>query len=111
MRASCETEWLNEGHPAHVVAAWIGHTVKVQRDSDAQITDGHYEKFNSHPGTGSKNGTPGGTVDTRTDAKPQQIDVPRSVPLRAKHEKTPKNQCFPGFQVAAEGFEPPTRGL
>ena len=49
MRASCETEWLNEGHPAHVVAAWIGHSVKVQRDSYAQITDGHYESFNSHP--------------------------------------------------------------
>ena len=47
MRASCETEWLNEGHPAHVVAAAIGHSVKVQRQSYAQITEGHFEAFNS----------------------------------------------------------------
>jgi len=29
LRASCETEWLNEGHPAHVVAAWIGRSVNA----------------------------------------------------------------------------------
>jgi hypothetical protein len=47
MRASCETEWLSEGIPAHVVAGWIGHSVKVQRQSYAQITDGHFDKFNA----------------------------------------------------------------
>ena len=111
MRASCETAWLNEGHPAHVVAAWIGHSVKVQRDSYAQITDGHYEKFNNHPGTISKSGPPGGPALPRTDANSNEFSGPHSGPLLAKHEKTPKNQCFPGFSVAAEGFEPPTRGL
>ena len=47
LRASCETAWLDEWHVAHV-AAWIGHRVKVQRDCYAQITDGHFEMFNSH---------------------------------------------------------------
>jgi integrase len=107
MRASCETAWLDEGHVAHVVAAWIGHSVKVQRDSYAQLTDGHFEKFNNHPVTKAKSGTVCGTVSRRSEENGGEYRVP----LLAKHEKTPKNQCFPGFQVAAEGFEPPTRGL
>ena len=66
MRASCETEWLNEGHPAHVVAGWIGHSVKVQRASYAQITDGHFEAFNSRPRRRSKSGTDSGTDSAET---------------------------------------------
>lgn len=50
MRGSCETDWLNEGHPAHVVAGWIGHSVKIQRANYAQITDGHFDSFNSRKG-------------------------------------------------------------
>jgi integrase len=111
MRASCETEWLNEGHPAHVVAAWIGHSVKVQRDSYAQITDGHFEKFNSHPTTAVSSGPTSGPVVARNDQNSTKRGATSGATFLAKHEKTPKNQCFPGFQVAAEGFEPPTRGL
>jgi hypothetical protein len=33
LRASCETEWLDSGMPAHVVANWFGHSVKVQNDN------------------------------------------------------------------------------
>jgi len=109
MRASCETEWLNEGHPAHVVAAWIGHSVKVQRDSYAQITDGHYAKFNSHPTRNShspESGLPGGLEDVRNDESGSEFSRPPSRPLLAKHEKTPKTLGFSGFQVAVEGFEP-----
>lgn len=111
LRASCETEWLNEGHPAHVVAAWIGHSVKVQRESYAQITDGHFERFNNHPGQTQKSGTPGGTVGAGNDGKRQEIVVPPSVPLLAKHEKTPKTLSVSGFKVAAAGLEPATPGL
>jgi len=35
LRASCETEWLDYENPAHVVARWIGHSVKVQNDNYA----------------------------------------------------------------------------
>ena len=107
LRASCETEWLNEGHLAHVVAAWIGHSVKVQRESYAQITDGHFERFSNHPGQTQKSGTPG----AGNDGKRQEIVVPPSVPLLAKHEKTPKTLGFSGFEVAAAGLEPATPGL
>ncbi len=111
MRASCETDWLDEGHPAHVVAAWIGHSVKVQRDSYAQITDGHYDSFNNHPGLIQKSGHPGGQQDTRNNEKPCKLAGHQTGHFLAKHEKTQKTQGFSGFQVAAEGFEPPTRGL
>ena len=50
LRASCETEWLDRGTPAHVVAKWIGHSVKVQNDNYAQVDDHHFDQFN----TGSK---------------------------------------------------------
>jgi hypothetical protein len=46
LRASCETEWLDSGIPAHVVANWIGHSVKVQNDGYAQVDDHHFKKFN-----------------------------------------------------------------
>jgi len=35
LRASCETDWLDAGNPAHIVARWIGHSVKVQNDNYA----------------------------------------------------------------------------
>jgi len=34
-RADCETNWLDQVHPALVVAAWIGQSVKVQSPSCA----------------------------------------------------------------------------
>ncbi len=123
MRASCETEWLNEGHPPHVVAAIIGHSVKVQRDHYAQVTEGHFDRFNAFPpgGSGSlpdttgtptaKSGPPGGPVGARTGAKGGELGNMEVYPVSQKRKKTPKNGCFTGFPVAAEGFEPPTRGL
>ena len=46
LRSSCETQWLDSGLPAHVVANWMGHSVKVQNDSYAQVDDHHFERFN-----------------------------------------------------------------
>ena len=46
LRASCETEWLDSGMPAHVVANWIGHSVQVQNDNYAQVDDHHFDQFN-----------------------------------------------------------------
>lgn len=43
LRARCETDWLDcvgpngERNSAHVVASWMGHSVKVQNKHDAQI--------------------------------------------------------------------------
>ena len=47
LRASCETDWLDAGNPAHVVARWIGHSVKVQNDNYAQVDNHHFEQFNT----------------------------------------------------------------
>jgi len=47
LRASCETDWLDARNPAHVVARWIGHSVKVQNDNYAQVDDHHFAQFNS----------------------------------------------------------------
>lgn len=46
LRASCETQWLDSGLPAHVVANWMGHSVQVQNDSYAQVDDHHFDRFN-----------------------------------------------------------------
>ncbi|GAB5444840.1 MAG: hypothetical protein Fues2KO_51890 [Fuerstiella sp.] len=45
LRASCETDWLDMGFPAHVVADWIGHSVTIQRKHYAQVADHHFETF------------------------------------------------------------------
>ena len=46
LRASCETDWLDSGIAADVVAKWIGHSVKVQNDNYAQVDDHHFDQFN-----------------------------------------------------------------
>lgn len=111
LRTSCETEWLNENHLDYVVAGWIGHSVKVQRISYAQITEGHFEKFNCRPITTQESGTAGGTAQRGTELNEAELSVPPAKPLLAKHEKSSKTLPFSSFQVAAEGLEPPTRGL
>ena len=107
LRASCETEWLNEGHPAHVVAAWIGHSVKVQRDSYAQITDGHFERFNNHLEPASKSGPTGGPVAVRNGENPNEFEGPPEGPLSAKNAKTPKNTGFYGVFSSGGGIRTP----
>jgi len=106
MRASCETEWLNEGHPAHVVAAMIGHSVKVQRASYAQITDGHFDAFNSV----AKSGALCGAEDSRNEEKAPT--VAHSV-ARLKTNENAENQCFSyskrSVKLPEAGLEPTSK--
>ena len=81
------------------------------RDRYAQITDGHFKRFKNHPGLTGKRHPSGGPVGAGNEGKPQKIDVPRSGPLLARHEKSSKTLPFSSFLIAAEGLEPPTRGL
>ena len=30
LRSSCENDWIRDGIPPHVVASWIGHSVRTQ---------------------------------------------------------------------------------
>ena len=104
MHASCETEWLDEGIPAHVVAAWIGHSVQVQRQSYAQITDGHFEKFNTSKPiaepivcSDSICGSDVASYDENSREKVSHQPV--------KRRKPQKTLGFPGLPVAVEGLE------
>lgn len=44
MRSTRENELIEEGFPAHVVGAWMGHTPKVQERHYLQVGDAYYEK-------------------------------------------------------------------
>ena len=52
LRASCETDWLDwvgpngERNSAHVVASWVGHSIKVQNKHYAQVDRHHFDQFN-----------------------------------------------------------------
>ncbi|MCP4508520.1 MAG: hypothetical protein GY826_19280 [Fuerstiella sp.] len=44
LRLSCENDWIdNQEAPDHVIAAWIGHSVQVQRSDYALVSAGHFE--------------------------------------------------------------------
>ena len=74
LRASCETDWLDSGIAAHVVAKWIGHSVKVQNDNYAQVDDHHFDRFNN-------------SVASRAESTPKQTKCATSVPPAEKIEK------------------------
>ena len=44
LRSSRSTELIDQGFPAHVVAAWLGHTVKVAEKHYCQVTDDHFRR-------------------------------------------------------------------
>ena len=43
LRASCETDWVDE-YPAHQVAAWLGHSPAVAREHYLQPRDHHLKR-------------------------------------------------------------------
>ena len=43
LRSTCETE-LNEQFPSHVVAKWLGHSVKIATNHYLQVTDEHHQR-------------------------------------------------------------------
>jgi len=44
LRSTRSTELIDQGFPAHVVAAWLGHTVKVAVGHYDQVTDEHFRR-------------------------------------------------------------------
>jgi integrase len=44
LRSTRSTELITQGFPAHVVAAWLGHTVKVANAHYNQVTDEHFRR-------------------------------------------------------------------
>ena len=43
LRSTCETE-LNEEFPSHVVANWLGHSVKIATKHYLQVTEEHHQR-------------------------------------------------------------------
>src|SRR6185312_13011966 len=43
LRSSCEIEW-NDRFPGHVVAAWMGHSIRVAQDHYLSTTEDHFRE-------------------------------------------------------------------
>ena len=44
LRSTRSTELIDQGFPAHVVAVWLGHTVKIAVGHYNQVTDEHFRR-------------------------------------------------------------------
>ncbi len=44
LRSTRETELVQQGHPVHVVCAWLGNTLKVANKHYFQITDEDFQR-------------------------------------------------------------------
>ncbi len=93
---SCENDWIDAGEaPAHVIAAWIGHSVTVQNNAYAIVSDGHFEQFNARTPGSSKSGNTGGNKPPRIDANGDETELP---PMFLRDGRTPKANENTGFQ-------------
>ncbi|WP_417744719.1 tyrosine-type recombinase/integrase [Rosistilla oblonga] len=119
LRASRATDLVMH-HPLHVVSQWTGHSIETMRKFYLQVTDEHRQaalKVKPQlPARDEKKNTPLPTGDAKPKAKPSMRDTPRKP--GQKKSQTPVFSGF-GFEclglsgpgIAAEGLEPPTRGL
>lgn len=95
LRLSCENDWLTACEaPAHVIAAWIGHSVVVQNASYAIVSDGHFEQFNGRKVATAKSGNHGGNKASRTDANPQKVATGVATDRPEKTQQTPEKTGF-----------------
>lgn len=44
MRSSCENDWIADGIPAHVVAAWLGHSVRTQEQYYLRVLPEYFDR-------------------------------------------------------------------
>ena len=44
LRASCENDWIKDGVPPHVVANWLGHSVRTQETYYLRILPEYFER-------------------------------------------------------------------
>jgi len=110
LRASRETE-LMARWPAADVAAWIGHSVPIAMKHYAMATDISFREAAGLSDDGG-GGSTGGSIYGRSAVVSSRTETNRN------EENTPKNGVLTAvdgscesYQIAEEGFEPPTRGL
>lgn len=102
LRMSCENDWLTSKEaPAHVIAAWMGHSVDVQNSHYAIVSDGHFETFNNRQ---IESGPIRGPVD-RCKASQDDAGGPLSGLKTLEMLKTQQKRYS---KVLPEGLEPST---
>ena len=98
LRLSCENDWLTANEaPAHVIASWLGHSLAVQNNAYAIVSDGHFEAFNSRGKDASRNDNNSDNKGTRTGTNRQKMTTPVTT---AKPQKTLKPSENTGFQTS-----------
>ena len=107
-------------HPMHVVSEWTGHSIETMKKFYLQVTDEHREAAlqvkPQLPPAASKDSDSQLSGEAKQNPKPLMPDTPRHA--AQQKSQTPLITAF-GSEclglsdplVAAEGLEPPTRGL
>lgn len=104
LRASRETE-LAEKHPVHVVTAWLGNTPQVALRHYLQVTEEDFAKAVQSVHEVVQNPVQSVSATIRQ----QTTEAQSKQGLRRKLAKD--GECRHPPKVAAQGFEPRTRGL
>ncbi len=107
-------------NPMHAASAWTGHSIWTTTEVYLQVTDEHCEAAlqvkTQLPPAASKDSGSQPSGEAKPNPKPLMPDIPRNA--AQQKSQTPFITAFgfecPGLSgpsVAAEGLEPPTRGL
>ncbi len=102
LRLSCENDWLTANEaPAHVIAAWIGHSIAVQNSSYAIVSNGHFDQFNARCSDAKKSGNHSGNKPSRIDTNDHESELPLKL---SPSNKTLKPNENTGFQTPKDHF-------
>jgi integrase len=102
LRASCATD-LAAKHPAHVAAAWMGHSESIARGHYLKVTDADFA--NALESEGAPKCAPGHNGNKRDERQP--VHIAGGFPPEKAVSPEKAVLCETG-QVGDEGFEPPT---
>ena len=50
LRSSCENDWIKQGIPSHVVADWLGHSVKTQEAYYLRVLPEYFDRVTALEG-------------------------------------------------------------
>jgi integrase len=100
LRASRATELVRD-YPAHVVAAWLGHSVRIAAEHYLQVTEDDFEKA-------AQNAAQHMHVMPRIDSQPQNTAHEKRLVLPSNASSRNTMQAS---QVGDEGLEPPTSSV
>ena len=109
LRASCETDWV-ESFPAHVVAAWLGHSPTIAARHYLQTLDRHFAEASGAP---RRRPNPGRDESyAKSDARATQNAAQQATaPLRTVSHDEAQQPCFAGVsRPHATGCEDSTEG-